>query len=155
MMENFTRPKADFMFPDLLDDGLVTALTPNTKLKLVAADDIGSTAAAAVLDPERFNGAEIELGGDSLTMAEIAATLSVATGRSIEATSLTTDEVIARGQYPGWVNSQAWQVVAGYPATPADAQRFGITPQTFGEWAKRNVEWIAHRPQQSSSILII
>jgi hypothetical protein len=75
-------------------------------------------------------------------MAEIAATLSVATGRLIEATSLTTDEVIARGQFPSWVSSQAWQVAAGYPATPADAQRFGITPQTLAEWAKRNANSI-------------
>jgi hypothetical protein len=28
-------------------------------------------------------------------------------------------------------------------------------PLTFAEWATRNVEWIAHRPQQSSSTLII
>jgi uncharacterized protein YbjT (DUF2867 family) len=145
MMENFTRPKADFMFPDLIDDGLVTALAPETKLNLVAADDIGRVVAAAVLDPERFGGAEIELGGDSLTMAEIAATLSAATGRSIIATSLSAEAVIARGQFPGWVSSQEWQVAAGYPATPADAQVFGITPLTFAEWANRNAEWIARR----------
>jgi uncharacterized protein YbjT (DUF2867 family) len=145
MMENFTRPKADFMFPDLLDDGLVTALTPDTKLTLVAAEDIGRVAASAVLDPGRFNGAEIELGGDSLTMTEIAATLSTATGRAITARSLSADAVIARGQFPGWVNSQMWQVAAGYPATPADAHAFGITPLTFAAWATRNVERIAHR----------
>jgi uncharacterized protein YbjT (DUF2867 family) len=146
MMENFTRPKADFMFPDLRADGLVTALKPDTQLKLVAADDIGLIVAAAVLDPARLNGAEIELGGDSLTMPEIAATLSAATGRSVIATSLSADAVIARGQFPGWVNSQEWQVVAGYPATPANAKAYGISPITFAEWASRNVERIAHRP---------
>src|SRR5271166_5794577 len=70
MMENFTRPKADFMFPDLLDDALVTALTPATKLVMVAAGDIGRVATAAVLDPTRFDKAEIELAGDALTMEE-------------------------------------------------------------------------------------
>jgi uncharacterized protein YbjT (DUF2867 family) len=145
MMENFTRPKADFMFPDLLDDGLVTALKPDTQLKLVAADDIGRIVAAAVLDPARLNGAEIELGGDSLTMPEIAAALSAVTSRSIIATSLPAQEVIARGQFPSWVTSQEWQVVAGYPATPANSKAYGISPITFVEWASRNVERIAHR----------
>jgi uncharacterized protein YbjT (DUF2867 family) len=146
MMENFTRPKADFMFPDLLDDGLVTALMPDTKLALVAAEDIGRIVAAAVLDPGRFNGAEIELSGDALTMSGIAATLSAATGRSITATSLSADAVIARGQFPGWVSAQEWQVAAGYPATPADAQAFGVAPQTFAAWVTRNVKRIARRP---------
>jgi uncharacterized protein YbjT (DUF2867 family) len=145
MMENFTRPKADFMFPDLLDDGLVTALTPDTNLNLVAADDVGRVTAAAVLDPERFSGAEIELGGDNLTMAEIATILSAATGRSITATSMSAAEVIARGQFPGWVSSQEWQVAVGYPATPADAKVFGITPLTLAEWATRNAERIARQ----------
>lgn len=143
MMENFTRPKADFLFPDLLDDGLVTALTPETRLKLVAVDDIGRVVAAAVLEPERFNRAEIELGGDSLTMTEIAATLSAVTGRSITVTFLPAEAVLARGQFPGWVNSQEWQVAAGYPATPADAEAFGITPLTFAEWAERHCDDIA------------
>ena len=145
MMENFTRPKADFMFPDLLDDALVTALTPKTKLVLVAASDIGRVATAAILDPARFDRAEIELAGDALTMDEIAATLSAATGRSITATALSPDAVIARGQFPGWVNSQEWQVAAGYPATPADAEAYGITPLTLAQWAQRNADAVARR----------
>jgi uncharacterized protein YbjT (DUF2867 family) len=117
-------------------------MAPDAKLKLVAADYIGRAVAAAVLESERFNGAEIELGGDSLTMDEIATTLSTVTGRSIAATSLPANEIIAHGQCSGWVNSQEWQVAAGYPATPADAQLYGITPEIFVEWAKRNAQAI-------------
>ena len=145
MMDNFTRPKADFMFPDLINDEIVTAMTPTTKLVLVAAADVGRVVAAAILDPERFNGAAIELAGDALTMAEIAETLSAATGRTITATSMTPEQVFARGQFPGWVESQEWQVAAGYPATPADAERFGITPMTFQKWALNNASLIAHK----------
>jgi uncharacterized protein YbjT (DUF2867 family) len=115
-------------------------MTPDAKLKLVAAYDIGRLVAAAVLEPERFNGAEIELCGDSLAMDEIATSLSTVTGRSIAATSLPANEIIARGQFSDWVNSQEWQVAAGNPATPADAQFYGITPEIFVEWAKRNAQ---------------
>jgi uncharacterized protein YbjT (DUF2867 family) len=107
----------------------VTAMTPDAKLKLVAANDIGRVVAAAVGDPARFNGAEIELGGDSLTMEEIAAILSTVTGRSIAATSLPANEIIARGQFSGWVNSQEWQVAAGYPALNATEHDRGLARQ--------------------------
>ena len=145
MMENFTRPKADFMFPDLNNDAFVTAMTPTTKLVIVAAADVGRVVVTAILDPERFNGAEIELAGDSLTMAEISATLSTATNRTITATSMSAEQVIARGQFPGWVNSQEWQVAVGYPATPADSERYGIKPMTLQQWAQRNAVLIAHK----------
>lgn len=145
MMENFTRPKADGMFPDLADGAIVTALTPETRLVLVAADDIGRVTAGAIADPDHFNHAEIELAGDALTMTEIAAILSAATGRTITALALPAQDVIARGQFPGWVNSQEWQVAAGYPAKPADAARFGITPLTLAEWAQLYAARIAAR----------
>ncbi|MEP7348627.1 MAG: NmrA/HSCARG family protein [Sphingorhabdus sp.] len=145
MMENFARPKAGYLFPDLVDGRLVTAIEPGRKLALISAVDIGRTACAAVLDPLRFNGAEIELAGDALTMTEIAAILSSTTGRRIEAVSLPAAEVIARGQFPGWVNSQEWQNHSGYPATPAHAQPFGIMPVNFADWAKRNISLIAGR----------
>jgi uncharacterized protein YbjT (DUF2867 family) len=143
MMENFTRPKADFLFPDLVDDALVTAMAPETRIAWVSGNDVGRATLAAVLDPARFNGASIELAGDNLTMSEAAATLSAATGRRIFARQASVEELLARGQSPGWVNTQEWLNVAGYPAAPADAGLYGLTPLTLAQWAERNAAAIS------------
>lgn len=136
MVENFTRPKADFMFPDLLNDEFVTAMLPDTKMVLVSAEDVGMAAAAAIADPEKFNRAEIELASAALTMTEIAAILSEATGRTITATTLSPEEICARGQFPGWVQSQEWTNEVPYPAKPADAEAYGLKLMDFRDWAK-------------------
>lgn len=70
LMENFIPPKAEYMFPDLIDDQLITALRPETRMVLVSAEDVGKAAAAAAAAPERYNRAEIELAGDWLTMGK-------------------------------------------------------------------------------------
>jgi uncharacterized protein YbjT (DUF2867 family) len=144
MMENFTLPKAKFMFPDLVNDEIITAFNPKTKLVLVSVEDIGLAAAAAVVDPERFNGAEIELAGDAKTIEEIAAIFSHATGRNISSTSMSPAEIIARGQFPGWVNSQEWSNEVPYPATPAEALAFGLKPVDLAAWAESHSSLLAN-----------
>lgn len=136
MMENFTPPKSAGMFPDLTNNQLVTAFLPETRVALVSASDIGRAATAAVLDPERYHMAEVELAGDSCTMAEIASTLTRVTGRPVAAISLPAADVVARGQYSGWVSTQEWLNVAGYPATPDGAHKYSIATISFEEWAR-------------------
>ncbi|MDE8344998.1 MAG: NmrA family NAD(P)-binding protein [Acidocella sp.] len=143
MMENFIPPKAAFMFPDLAARALVTALLPTTKLALVAADDVGNAAAAAIADPAKFSGAEIELGGDWLTMDEIATTLSAIINRQINASSLSPEKLIARGQFPGWVKTQDWLNKVGYPARPQAAHAFDLQLVDFKSWAATHAEAIA------------
>lgn len=146
LMENFIRPKADFLFPDLIDDAFVMAFKPETKMGLIAGRDLGRVVAAAILDPERFNGAIIGLAGERLTMDEVAATLSAATGRSIVSKLVSPEEAIARGQYPDWVTYQQWQVaLGGYPAQPSELGAFGIKPLTLAEWVREHADMIAHR----------
>lgn len=145
LMENFTRPKSDFLYPDLIDDAFITVLEPDTKMAVIAGSDLGRTVAAAVLDPERFNGAAIGLAGERLTMGEIAGVLSDATGRSIVARTVTPDEALARGQYPPWVTYQQWLVASGYPAMPAELEAFGIQPLTLAAWAREHKEDISRR----------
>lgn len=146
IMENFFRPKSDFLYPDLIDDALVTVFDPNMKMALVAGSDLGRTVVAAILDPERFNGAVIGLAGDRLTLSEIAAVLSAATGRSIVSKRVTVDEALSRGQYPDWVAYQQWQsAIGGYPAMPSELKAVGIETQTFALWAKEHADMIAHR----------
>ena len=63
---------------------LMLPLHPDTKLQLVAVQDIGTFAAAAFLRPDEFIGQAIDLAGDELTMPEVAGHLSRAMGRTVE-----------------------------------------------------------------------
>ncbi|MCW2702500.1 MAG: NmrA family protein [Blastococcus sp.] len=69
-MDNF----AQFMAPTM-EDGTLTVripLPPGIPLQMIAAEDVGSVAAAAVLDPDRVAGGSIEIAGDELTGEQIA-----------------------------------------------------------------------------------
>ncbi len=69
-MEMFVRPSV--YYEDRTSDQLVAPVNPDTTCSLIAVDDIGRAAAAAIADPDRFNGVELHLAGDVLTLEEIA-----------------------------------------------------------------------------------
>ncbi|MFD7155540.1 NmrA/HSCARG family protein [Kribbella sp. NPDC059898] len=69
-MDNF----AQFLTP-MVQDGTLTVRLPlpdGIPLQMIAAEDIGAVAAAAVLDPERVAGGSIEIAGDELTGEQLA-----------------------------------------------------------------------------------
>lgn len=77
-MENQSHPSLG------VRDGVLTdVLRPDTPLQLIAADDIGAFAALAFADPDRYIGRALELAGDELTMTQIVAAISRATGRAV------------------------------------------------------------------------
>jgi uncharacterized protein YbjT (DUF2867 family) len=143
-MDNFL-PSMAFLFPRGIEGGLVSVLRPETHLSLVAVNDIGSAAAAALTDPERFDRVELELASDYLTMAEIAAVLSRALGTQLSAPNMTVPEAFAAGM-PGMGASHEWMNVAGQPARPQYARDFGIPLTSFEEWARQNLSPAA-RPE--------
>ncbi|MGH3786729.1 MAG: NmrA/HSCARG family protein [Pseudonocardiaceae bacterium] len=70
-MENFTY----FLAPKQ-EDGVVVLrapLAPEVPLQMVAVEDIGAVAAAALLDPASVPGGAVEIAGDELTGEQIAA----------------------------------------------------------------------------------
>ena len=136
-MENFL-PSMAFLFPRGVEGGLVSVLKPGTRLSLVAVDDIGGAAAAAVRAPERFDGVELELASDYLTMAEIAETLSHVLGAELTAPDMTVEEAAAAGM-PGMGASHEFMNVAGQPARPEYARALGVPLTSFGEWAREHL----------------
>jgi uncharacterized protein YbjT (DUF2867 family) len=77
-MENF----ASFFAPQT-EDGVVVLrapLAPSVPLQMVAVDDIGAAAAAALLDPARVPGGAIEIAGDELTGEQVAAAFGADAG---------------------------------------------------------------------------
>lgn len=147
MMENLIAPKAAWMFPDLADGRILTAVNVTTSVAFVAADDIGRVAAAAFADPGRFSGAEIELASEVLTLGEAASVLSAAWDKAVTAETRSPEDVIARGQSPGWVQTQCWMNVAGYPARPEVMRGWGVEPVSLADWAAARRH---HRPERRS-----
>jgi uncharacterized protein YbjT (DUF2867 family) len=136
-MENFF-PSVRFLFPRGVEGGLVSVLKPETKLSLVAVDDIGVAAAAAFAAPERFHEVELEFAGDYLSMTEIAEVLSRALGTQLSAPDLTEAEALAAGM-PGMGASHDRLNVTGMPARPEYARELGIVLTSFEDWAQKHL----------------
>lgn len=132
-MEN-VRPSVEILFPRGVEGGLVTLLKPTTRLSLVAVDDIGTVAAAAIAQPERFDGVELELASDYLTMTDIAEVLSRSLGAELTAPDMTKEEATAAGM-PDMGFGQAHVNEHPQPARPEFARALGIPLTTFEEWA--------------------
>lgn len=132
-MENL-RPSVEILFPRGVEGGLVTLLKPTTRLSLVAVDDIGTVAAAAIAQPERFDGVELELASDYLTMTDIAEVLSRSLGAELTAPDMTKEEATAAGM-PDMGFGQAHVNEHPQPARPEFARALGIPLTTFEEWA--------------------
>jgi len=138
-MENFVPPKSPWMFPLLADGELLVATAPATAVALVSSEDFGAAVAAAALAPDEFAGAEIELGSDALTFAEIADLIASVTGRRVQATFSPAAEVDARLGRRSWSSTMQWLDVVGYPARPADAEVHGLRMTTdFRRWAQQH-----------------
>ncbi|WEH38049.1 NmrA/HSCARG family protein [Streptomyces sp. NBC_01218] len=114
--------------------GLLTVLKPDTELALVAARDIGTAAAHALRDPDRFHEVELELAGDLRTMEQIAQTLSAAWGVPVTAPSMSLEEALDAGM-PKWGAGHEWNNAVLQPARPEFARELGIPVTTFAEWA--------------------
>ncbi|ALG11946.1 NmrA family NAD(P)-binding protein [Kibdelosporangium phytohabitans] len=136
-MENFL-PSMAFLFPRGVEGGLVSVVKPDTRLSVVAVEDIGTAAAAAIAEPDRFHGIELELAGDYLPMTEIAEILSRALGARLSAPDMTEQEALAAGMPPMGA-SHEWLNVVGQPARPRYAADLGLPLTSFEQWAQRSL----------------
>ncbi|KAA8885674.1 NmrA/HSCARG family protein [Nocardia colli] len=133
-MENFL-PSMAFLFPRGIEGGLVSVVKPETRLSLVAVDDIGKAATAAIAEPERFDRVDLELASDYLSMTEIADILSRALGTRLSAPNMTEEQALAAGM-PAMGSTHEYLNVVGQPARPQYAKDLGISLTSFDTWAQ-------------------
>lgn len=136
-MENFL-PSMAFLFPRGIEGGLVSLLKPETRLDLVAVDDIGRAAAAAVANPERFDRVELELVSEYRSMTEIAEVLSRELGTNLSAPDMTMDEALAAGM-PSYTAAHDFLNISHKPGRPQDAVDLGIAVTSFETWAREHL----------------
>lgn len=138
MMENFIPPKVAWMFPALEKSRVESVMAAEAKLDLVAAEDIARFAVAAFEQPDRFNGQGIDIAGDSLSMGEVASSISEATGKTVTAHVLSHDEAVKSGIRSGVAESQQWASVEGYKVDFGQVRSHGIPIESFASWARRH-----------------
>jgi uncharacterized protein YbjT (DUF2867 family) len=116
-------------------DKLTTALKPETKLQMVAVEDIGKFSAKAFTDAEKFKGAEIDYAGDAVTMAEAAAAVSELTGKTVTYQPIPISAV--RSNSEDFAKMLEWFDAGGYTADiPSLESRWGIRPMTLKQWVR-------------------
>lgn len=138
MMDNFATPRmVAVAFPKLKNGCIETQLDATTRLDMIAAEDVGHFAAAALQDPRRFNGMSIDLAADSLTMTEVAAILQDIKGVPVKAVFTSVAAALDAGANPELVRSYEWDDVEGYKV---DIQALSTywPLMTFREWATRH-----------------
>ncbi|KAJ7843793.1 putative NmrA-like family domain-containing protein [Mycena olivaceomarginata] len=81
LMQNFIAPSPAYNYPEYIPSRVLTvSYTPGFKSAQLDAANVGQFAAAALLHPARFAGAEVDLVYEALTFDDIAAVLSAVLG---------------------------------------------------------------------------
>ncbi|CAM3578662.1 NmrA family NAD(P)-binding protein [Corallococcus sp. ZKHCc1 1396] len=116
---------------------MVTAIKPDRPIPLIAPEDIGKAAAAAIQHPSTFHGVTLQLAGDVLTLPQIAEVLSRVDGKEYTVQSGTVEEAVAAGLHPGVVQGLTYMNVAPVLARPELARAYGLTPMSFETWVSQ------------------
>ena len=111
-MDNFTNY---FGTPIKQEQKLILPLHPQTRLQLIATEDIGNIVALAFEQPESFLGKALEIAGDELTMTKIAETFSQVMQRTISYVELPMEQSIQRDAENAlmmeWFNTDGYQAI--------------------------------------------
>jgi uncharacterized protein YbjT (DUF2867 family) len=135
-MENLLSP----WFKPAIDQGkLMMAIKPETRLQMIAVEDIGKYGRWVFDEHDRLNRREIDIAGDERTMPEAARIIGQAAGRSVEFAPPPIEEV--RKGSEDFATMLEWFDRVGYDVDiAANARESGIRPTTLAEWASRQ-DW--------------
>ncbi len=139
-MENFLSPT---VLPGILQGRLQFGLKPDTRLQMIAVDDIGKFALMLFDHPEEMNGVEIDVAGDEHTMPEIASFLGHIIGITVGFKPVPMEDV--RKFSEDYAIMLEWFDRVGYDVQIDRLEAmFGIRLTKFEEWAK-NIRWTLSR----------
>jgi len=135
-MENWISP----WFKPGLDEGkLFIALKPETRLQMIAVEDIGRFGRIAFERDKELNGRAIDIAGDQRTVPETAEILGRALGRAVTVVPVPIAEV--RKQSEDYAIMLEWFDRVGYDVDiPGLIREYGIRPLTLGEWADKRLK---------------
>jgi uncharacterized protein YbjT (DUF2867 family) len=139
-MENFV---STWFLPGLMQGKLQNGLKPETRLQMIAVEDIGKFGLMLFDQHEKMNKAELDIAGDEHTMPETANILGRVMGRKIEFVEVPKEEV--RKSSEDYAIMLDWFDRAGYNVDiPSLRKKYGIGLTALNEWARR-VDWAVAR----------
>jgi uncharacterized protein YbjT (DUF2867 family) len=114
---------------------LAQPLAPDTRLQMVAVDDIGECVSTAFEQPQKFQSRTIELAGDELSMTELAQAFSRITGKDVHYMQ------VPWSQFSAQAGSEItmmyhWFQDAGYHADIASLRQELPSLMSFDRWLK-------------------
>jgi uncharacterized protein YbjT (DUF2867 family) len=132
-MENWLSP----WFKPYIDEGnLAIGIKPDTKLQMIAVDDIGKYGLLAFEKSVELNGQAIDIAGDELTPVEAAQIVSEVAGRDVNHYQVPIEQV--REFSEDFALMLEWFDAVGYDADIAgNVKKYGIEPTSFRDWANR------------------
>ena len=135
-MDNLASP----WFKPAIDNGqLAVAMKPNTKLQMIAVEDIGKYGIWVYENYEKLNGKEIDIAGDELTMPEAAEQISKAKGDKVSFVQVPIEEI--RKFSEDYALMLEWFDKVGYDADiEKNVNESGIKQTRFADWVK-TVKW--------------
>jgi uncharacterized protein YbjT (DUF2867 family) len=135
-MENLLSP----WFKPGIDQGqLMVALRADTKLQMIAVEDIGKYGLWVFENHDKLNGRAFDIAGDSITMPAAAKTISAASGKKVVFTPPPIEAV--RQSSMEFAIMLEWFDRVGYDADiQGMARETGIQPTRFDAWANK-VSW--------------
>lgn len=142
-MSNFILPTG--YFSELAEGRLVTQFLEDTILPLVDPDDIGSFAAAAFNEPTKFQGRFVTLASEKLKVEQIAAEIGRVSGKTIETSYATEDELKAGLDNPYFIG----QIVSRDLDRLVDMEEvrsWGVPLTTFRAFLERNKDHVLPAP---------
>jgi len=149
LMHNYLDFMPRYNWPDLeVDHTMEVSYSPTDRIAHLDPQDVGKFAAAALLEPEKYNRHEIDLGAENLTLEDVAKVLSDASGIKITAKfrSLEETKSVTPDQVPG-ILYQLHMVSHPnvYEVDVSKIQKYAIRTTTFAEYFARETEGKAIR----------
>jgi len=114
---------------------LAQPLTPDTRLQMVAVDDIGECVSTAFEQPHKSQGRTIELAGDELSMTELAEAFSRITGKDVHYMQVPWSQFSAQAG-PEITMMYHWFQDVGYHADIAALRQELPSLVSFDRWLK-------------------
>ncbi len=108
------------------------AMKPDTKLQMIAVDDIGHFATLVFNNPQEYSGKAIELAGDELSIPEVAKIYTEVTGKETVFNELPVEAVIQHSEEVGKMFK--WFIEKGYEADIPELKKHHAGLKNFRNW---------------------
>lgn len=137
-MANYVNPLAAMQLMGLAETGRWSTANQETDLiPLVDTLTIGRFSAAALLEPERFNGKTVTYADEVVPMGDIIKRLAEMTGRDLQMVPLSAEEIETQKVTNPFIGGQLLMRGMHKYFNPEEVKSWGLPLSTFDEFLKR------------------